>query len=1172
MRIELLHLLAYGNFRDKVLDLGKDPGFHLIYGPNEAGKSTTLRALSSVLFGYPHKVEDGYLYGSHDIRLGVDLIAKDDRRLAFTRTRQRKNPLLLADGNSLDEGILAAFLGGLSRETFEKVFSLNHERLRKHAQALMSEGGALGLGLAEAGSGISNLRKKLDDLSKERKEYFLPSGSKPVINQKISKLSEIRKEIRARTVSPFEYKKHLKRIQALEDALEEARKTRDKIEREIRRNERILRTLPKRSEHEALSAKLLNLAEVETLPPEASSERIRAESGLTSATKALDQVKELIAEIGRQIDAIEVDSRIIDHEEEISRLEKRSGAIAKSLEDLPRRERERDLLLSQASTLLQEVGLPDAPDKLKEILPPLARQKHISSLIERRATLEVKIDTARENEKMAERELDRAREELRATTETPDFSEIEQILPEADRLGDLSSEIEKGRGSALQAQKIQAEKIRSLGVSSGEVSVLREMVLPSDSTVAQMHEDHVAIQNEVKEIQSTLRRLEKEEATTRKKIQQLGRTGEAATLEDLEGVRKRREEGWSLIRGRYIEDRDDLEEACRTFAENTLLADRFEELEQEADRLSDVLRTHAKESAELELLRKQAELAETQREQETRSLAICEKKQKGFSKTWTALWPNGLVTVGSDNRPDRLPDAMQEWLKKREEILLEANRIEQQKEETALLLKKEREAAERLSVALSILDPGFSPSPSAGLNTLRQKSRLILEKLRGLRSLREKAEDAVRTETLRKKQATEHVKELSGEIQEWKDQFLNALREAGLPPSEDHVSTKSVLETMGELNTLRERIKEKSDQIEKMRSDHEEFSRDIARYSKFLDKVPESPLDTSALLGQTLQKSRENRIQRSTLEKRLETENGNRIRFENAIRENESLLATLCHQAKCQDVSDLPILEARSKEKQEAMSALDELERHALSDGSGLSIEELFAECREASDDGIRSQLEDLRIKKAENDNRLEQAVSELSTERNSLDALLAERQAADMVQESEFLKSRLVEEIGDFAALTLQEAVLRRSIEVYRDRNQGPILLRAGELFSALTDGAYGGVKVDIDNKGEPILLAEHTERGSLEISSLSDGTLDTLYLALRLAAIDKHNASFEPVPFVADDLLINLDNQRAKATLKVLSELSEKGQVLFFTHHVHMKDLAHESVNPHFLREHSL
>lgn len=153
-----------------------------------------------------------------------------------------------------------------------------------------------------------------------------------------------------------------------------------------------------------------------------------------------------------------------------------------------------------------------------------------------------------------------------------------------------------------------------------------------------------------------------------------------------------------------------------------------------------------------------------------------------------------------------------------------------------------------------------------------------------------------------------------------------------------------------------------------------------------------------------------------------------------------------------------------------------------------------------------------------------------------------------------------------------MQEAVLRRSIEVYQDRNQGPILLKSGELFFALTEGMYKGVKGDIDEKGNPVLLAEHAERGSLDISSLSDGTLDALYLALRLAAIDNHNSAFESVPFVADDLLINFDNQCAKATMKVLSDLAETSQVLFFTHHDHMKDLAHESIKPSILREHSL
>ena len=48
MRIAALHLMAYGHFSNKSLQFGKAPGFHLVYGDNEAGKSTALRALSSV--------------------------------------------------------------------------------------------------------------------------------------------------------------------------------------------------------------------------------------------------------------------------------------------------------------------------------------------------------------------------------------------------------------------------------------------------------------------------------------------------------------------------------------------------------------------------------------------------------------------------------------------------------------------------------------------------------------------------------------------------------------------------------------------------------------------------------------------------------------------------------------------------------------------------------------------------------------------------------------------------------------------------------------------------------------------------------------------------------------------------------------------------------------------
>ena len=56
MRLRRLDLLAIGPFQGVTLDLsGGKQGLHLIYGRNEAGKTTALRSLNCLLFGFPHR-------------------------------------------------------------------------------------------------------------------------------------------------------------------------------------------------------------------------------------------------------------------------------------------------------------------------------------------------------------------------------------------------------------------------------------------------------------------------------------------------------------------------------------------------------------------------------------------------------------------------------------------------------------------------------------------------------------------------------------------------------------------------------------------------------------------------------------------------------------------------------------------------------------------------------------------------------------------------------------------------------------------------------------------------------------------------------------------------------------------------------------------------------------
>ena len=86
-----------------------------------------------------------------------------------------------------------------------------------------------------------------------------------------------------------------------------------------------------------------------------------------------------------------------------------------------------------------------------------------------------------------------------------------------------------------------------------------------------------------------------------------------------------------------------------------------------------------------------------------------------------------------------------------------------------------------------------------------------------------------------------------------------------------------------------------------------------------------------------------------------------------------------------------------------------------------------------------------------------------------------------------------------------------------------------------------------------------------------MSSGARDQLYLALRLATLEKYLATSEPMPFIVDDILINFDDQRARATLDVLADFSAKTQVLLFTHHARISEMAGklDSLNGVFVHE---
>ncbi|MEI6527873.1 MAG: AAA family ATPase, partial [Planctomycetota bacterium] len=100
MRVRQLDLIAFGHFTNRSIDLSQGHyGLHMIYGPNEAGKSSSLRALTSLLFGFPQRTDDNFLHSNKDLRVGATLESRDGKALACVRRKAKTATLLHAESS-----------------------------------------------------------------------------------------------------------------------------------------------------------------------------------------------------------------------------------------------------------------------------------------------------------------------------------------------------------------------------------------------------------------------------------------------------------------------------------------------------------------------------------------------------------------------------------------------------------------------------------------------------------------------------------------------------------------------------------------------------------------------------------------------------------------------------------------------------------------------------------------------------------------------------------------------------------------------------------------------------------------------------------------------------------------------------------------------------------------
>ena len=174
--------------------------------------------------------------------------------------------------------------------------------------------------------------------------------------------------------------------------------------------------------------------------------------------------------------------------------------------------------------------------------------------------------------------------------------------------------------------------------------------------------------------------------------------------------------------------------------------------------------------------------------------------------------------------------------------------------------------------------------------------------------------------------------------------------------------------------------------------------------------------------------------------------------------------------------------------------------------------------------------------------NRLRSELSRAEGERDTLGDPDLLRQRAGELRESLTLRTE------EHAALSLALEGLEEAHRQLQERFSPALNRRAGAFLSALTGGKYSSVELDRTFRAQAGEAGAVRPRRDL---TLSQGTAEQLYLAVRLAVCELVLPAEDPVPLVLDDVLDTFDDARMALALELLAGLGRERQILLFTCH---------------------
>jgi uncharacterized protein YhaN len=1141
VRIDRLDLTAFGPFTGESLDLsgGAPGGIHVVFGLNEAGKSTALRAVLALFFGIPARTQDAHLHPYGKLRLGARL-THENRVLELTRLKRRKDDLLDGQGQPLDPARLAELIGHLDERTFTRRFGLDQSELELGAEALLGGGEE---GLFAAGTAGAMARQVLDGLTADAEDLFLPRGKVPRLNRALNGFGEAQRLAKQLVRPPEKWLEQKRAQEAAEAEAEGLKQHRAGIRSEHARLSRLASLLSDLARLDHVETELAALAGVPRLGPDASRHREASQRQLRDAELSAQRFDEETARLRAQLGELPDPDPLSDVEDEHLSLRDRLARARSARQDLPKLVARQRAVQDAVARALQALGFEvadgEALARADTLLPSSAQEKRIQALIAERSGLDKELELARREVRDAVQE--RAETGPTSSDEPPRLDTLSAAVADAAAQRPALARAEEATERiAVHRTAIRAAR-RQLGLDD-DADAPHEP-LPTPGELRDTADRWQALEARRERLADEISQLDADVVTLRARLDTCRGHDELPSEEKLAEARARRDR---LVVQVGLDGGPPALEIAAAI--------------QAADEVVDGLRREAARLAEVRGL-DQSLHAQDERRRE---------KQRQFDQATTQLEEHRTQAVGRVS-PSRRPPQTASAYRERGEALLALAARERELSEVGATRQALTEALCTAESRLRrvVVEVGATPIPEAvGLDGAIHFAAAQLDELRR-RQERWREQHAHRERANRRVQSAEQNQEdVERRILEWERTFEQTAR--GLSVGARTVEqTRDALAELSQLRGILADAHQLTNRIEGIERDEHAFQEDIRRITArhAPDLADRDPIDAGERLLERIASSRRIAEERTRLSRALEEARTRLREAQSAVQAATARLADLMRDAGVDTASALREIEERSRHATRLDAERTELERSLLHRSSGRGLADLREEARGVSHhelsakvDALTEELDTLdeRIRDVEHD-----AVSYAEGLRRygSEDVAWARQRAVVRGAEARSL-------LREYLVVRTAKVVLDQQVARYADRFAGPIARRASELFARLTRGAYSRLSIGVGER--TIRLVRGSDE--VEVGQLSRGTRAQLYLALRLASLETHFEKHHAVPLVLDDLFVDFDDERTLAAFEILGDLGRKLQILYFTHLGRDVEAARRGVPQELLFEHGI